>query len=141
MSTATEPSRDEGAVRAATNEEIRLFEWAEEVQKKSLNVVTDSLKQLVTLTIALLGGTAALYNQLPVAAPFKALFFITLLGTLGVSLWGMYPIVSRIECVEDIRDAREKSLPHRLWFLWLASVLLFAAFGFLAFSLLLASLW
>ena len=110
-----------------TYEQVELIEWQEETRRKSLGVVSDSLRQLVTLAAAILGGTAALYGQIPVLPAVKALFSILLFGVLGLSLWGSYPITATTSCIEDIKRARDQGIARRSWFLWAAYVLLFVA--------------
>lgn len=139
MSETAQVPDSEEIVRASTAEEIELAEWADETYRKSLAVVTDDLKQLVTLSTALLGGTVALYNQMPVPAFFKAAFFLLVLGTLGLSLLGSYPITATVLHDQDIKAARDRGISRRSNFLLWANFLLFAAFASLALNLLLAA--
>ncbi len=127
---------EEDVCRPATAREVELLEWAEEAHRNSLGVLTESLRQLVTLSAAILGGSAALYNQIPVSQSCKAVFFVLLLGVLGVSLWGAYPLTATVLYMEDVQAAREKWIVRRSRYLAVASLLLFIAFAYLAGSVL-----
>jgi hypothetical protein len=134
MSEAIQEAED--ICRPSTIKETELFEWAEETHRNSLGVLTDSLKQLVTISSAVLGGSAALYNLIPMSNSCKVIFFILLLGVLGISLWGGFPLTASVLFTEDIEAARERGITRRSRCLRIASALLFTAFAFLAGNLL-----
>jgi hypothetical protein len=50
--------------RAPTPEEKELVAWAAESARSSITRANDGLRQLVTLSTAILGGSAALLNSL-----------------------------------------------------------------------------
>ena len=126
------------ACRPATAEEVELVEWASQARRNSLGTVSDALRQLVVLTTAVLGGSAALLNQVPVPAGFKAVAVVLLLGALGLALLGNMPLTARlhVNCPEDIRDESERGLLVKSRFLRAASAALFAAFAVLVLGLL-----
>jgi hypothetical protein len=77
--------------REPTHEELELIAWGEEMARKGLATVHDGLKQMVTLTTALLAGSTAMLGTLPIPTVFKALGAVALLVSLASSLWGSFP--------------------------------------------------
>ena len=117
---------------APTYEQQQLIEWEEETHRKSIDVMMDALKQLITLTAAIIGGTAVLYGQIPVAPIIKGIFSLLLLSVLGLALWGAYPITATTVYIEDIKRVLDDGITRRSRLLLWAYILLFAAFSILA---------
>jgi hypothetical protein len=112
-----------------TPEEIEQVKWAEEAARNAPALLRDSLRQLITLGTALLAGSAAFLNQVPMPKWMKALGAACLLLSLFGALWGNFPreLLVCPYAPEEIRRARERSLANRLWWLKWAGTWLFAA--------------
>lgn len=141
MSTGIQPEIIEG--REPTSEELEQLAWAQEVHKKSLTTVHDSLRQMVTLATALLAGSAAFFVHLPAPVGFKALGAVFLMACLGFALRGALPQAASfdIHCIEEIREARERSLIVRSRLLLQSSICLFGGFGIIMAGIFVHLLW
>lgn len=117
-------------VRAATEEEIEAVEWAAEVRRKQLGIMGEALQRLVILETAILGGSAALLNQIPAPPSCKTLAVIFLLAALALSLIGAGPISATyiLNCAEEIIAARQKAVRFRELLLRFSGIFLFMAF-------------
>ena len=118
-------------VRAATDEEIEAVEWASEVRRKQLSILGDALQRLVVLETAILGGSAALLNQVPVPAGCKTIAVVLLLASLALSLIGASPVSVSYppNCPEEIIEARRQAGRRRELLLQFSGGLMFAAFA------------
>jgi hypothetical protein len=138
MNAATEEEVIVG--RQPTHEELELVTWAEETTRKGLDAVRDGLRQLVTLTTALLAGSAAFLGQLSAPRGWKVAAAVLLLSALALALWGSLPRVALVDvhCPEAIRREREQGTAAKLWCLRGASLFLLLAFAALFVGLLFA---
>jgi len=116
-------------VRLATSEEVEALEWAIEARRKQLGYLGDALQRLVVLETALLGGSAALLNQVPAPTACKTIAVVLLLVSLGLSLFGVNPITERFDpnCAKEIIAARQRGVERRSRLLYWSCVCLFAA--------------
>lgn len=127
----TEPVRDDIVYgREPTYEERELVTWAEETVRKGVATTQEALRQMVTLTTALLAGSTALLGQLPTPLYFKVMAALSLLFSLGASLWGSLPreALVDIRCPEEIKAARDRMGLFKMNCLRVASVSLVTAF-------------
>jgi hypothetical protein len=76
-----------------TNEEVFYVAWGEEIVKRSPQFTNEVFRQLVTLNVALLGGSFFL-NIDPGGA--RTLLFALLLPALLLSFLGMMPMIGKI---------------------------------------------
>jgi hypothetical protein len=115
--------------REPTPEEAELFAWADQAAKNDLHNMQEALKQMTTVTSALLAGAAAFYAQIhaPPAAKLLAAGFFLL--ALGAALLGWLPWMRQLDvsCVEEIREARGRLMGRKLFFLRVSSLLLWLA--------------
>lgn len=89
--------------RLATPEEAEAFEWARETRRSGITTVNESLKQILTLATALLGGSVALISPSAMPGWAKASGCAFLLLALVVALWGSLPY--RIDLDDGMVDA------------------------------------
>jgi hypothetical protein len=114
-----------------TREETELVAWAEEAVRKSLPTVQESLRQMVTLSTALLAGSAALLSNLPAPMACKGIASLLLLVALASALWGSFPreAIVDIRCPEEIKKVRVRGTIVRMRCLKIAGgCLVFALF-------------
>jgi hypothetical protein len=118
-------------VRTATAEEIEAVEWATEARRKQLGSLGEALQRLVVLETAVLGGSAALLNQVPAPAACKSLAVIFILASLALSLFGVNPLSGQYHpnCPEEIIAARQRGIRIRSRLLFWSCGLLFAGFA------------
>lgn len=123
--------RRPSAVRIATDEEKEAVEWAAEVRRKQLGILGEALQRLVVLETAVLGGSAALLNQIPAPTGCKTLGVLLLLMALVASLVGAGPVSTRyaLNCAKEIIAARQSAARRRERLLRISGFLLFAAFA------------
>ena len=116
--------------REPTKEELELVAWAEEAVSKSLGTVQEGLRQMVTLTTALLAGSAALIDKLPLALGCKALSVLLLVLALASALWGALPQEATLDvrCPDEIKAVRDRGRRWKMNCLKFASGCLLAAF-------------
>jgi hypothetical protein len=125
---------DDGEVigaRPPDADEQELIAWAEQAKKSSINSLQEGLKQMVTLTSALLAGSAAFYAQLPVNPFVKGVAAALLMLALASALRGWLPRFATFDltCIEEIREARRKLEQWKTFWLTICGVCLW--FGFL----------
>ena len=103
----------------------------EEARKKGMQAVGESLRHLVTLTTALLAGSAVLFAQPVVPVAFKAAGASFLMLSLASALFGSLPreVVIDTRCPDDVRDAMGRGGRARVRALRVSSLALFAAFA------------
>jgi hypothetical protein len=116
--------------REPSPEELELVAWAEEAASKGVGAVHEGLRQLVTLTTALLAGSAALLDKLPVSTACKVVFAGLLLVALATSLWGSLPreVTVDVHRPDKIKAARARSRRQKMACLKAASTCLVLAF-------------
>jgi hypothetical protein len=119
-----------------TAEQLELVAWAREAAGKSMGVAHDGLRHLVTLTTALLAGSAALLGQGQLESPCKGIAVVLLLFSLAVSLFGSLPVMAEfdINCPEEIAAAQKRGLAIKTDCLKIASFLLLLAFSMFLFA-------
>ncbi len=95
------------------------------------------LRQMVTLTTALLAGSAALLSQLRIARACIGLSAGLLIISLVAALFGMFPreAVVNISCLEDIKKERDRGMQVKMRCLKIAGACLVAAFCVLVYGL------
>lgn len=112
-----------------TDDDESLLRWANEGVRNSTQVMYESLRQLVILVTALLGGSVAFFKDAIVPDARAALVFF-LLVSLGASVWGIMPqeIRCRPEVISDARSERDRIYQRQKWCLRIAlSALILAA--------------
>jgi hypothetical protein len=112
-----------------TLDDMEAVEWAREVGRKELQLLQDGLRQLVTLTTALLGGSAALLGQAALPRWCKTLGAVCLLLALASSLVGSLPYRTRFDPrnPDGVRAARLRGVRYKTWLLWTSATALFLA--------------
>lgn len=136
MSDAIQEQVIEG--RAPTPEEDDLLDWAAASARDSIARANDGLKHLVTLTTALLGGSAALLNSLKLPWGCLAVGMALLMLSLVAALWGILPREAAVRegWLDDIRRAHARYLWAKLWSMRAAATLLVCGFAVLVGGLL-----
>jgi hypothetical protein len=120
------------ASEKATPEEEEVLAWVRAANRNGIVTANDSLKQLITLTTAILGGSVALTGQIGMPWWAKAFGCGPLLLALLVALFGNlpYPIDLNPDVVdtEAVRGRRLLALRVKVSCLWTST-------GLLAFAL------
>jgi hypothetical protein len=124
MSTAIQEEPVVG--RPPTPEENELIDWALESSRKRLTTAQEGLRQLITLTTAVLGGSAALLGQLPAPVVFKLSGMVLLVISLAVALYGSLPKEVQVAngSLDEFKAARDAYVRRKLKCLdWAAGLL------------------
>jgi DMSO reductase anchor subunit len=121
--------------REPNSEEVFYFELAEEVRKKTLPASNDILRQLLTLSVALTGGSLAIFRENMLPTAFRIPVVVSFLVAVIIGLLSVFPItdIVQLNSVPDIK----RSVTNVLW--WKKFQLRTIAF-FLVSGLLLATL-
>ena len=129
----TIPNQDGAELPAGTCptlEETSLRRWADEIERDSPKLMLDTLKQLVTLDLALVAGSVAFFQNL---TPFPRVFMLVMLAlSLLIALYGLMPIrfLGSVYVYDDIRQNREYMQSHRERLVWNSAVCLALAVAF-----------
>ncbi|HEY7427453.1 MAG TPA: hypothetical protein VH682_24680 [Gemmataceae bacterium] len=137
---STTPEQQAGIMTAAdapilgeqpTADELEQVTWAEEAIRTAPVLLRDSLRQLITLDTALLAGSAAFLDKMPMPWGLKAMAAVCLLLSLFGALWGSLPREAQVcpYAPNAIKHVRESNLTARLWWLKWASAFLFFGLG------------
>lgn len=105
--------------RVPTSEEIFYQEWGRETLKANIGIVTDVLKQLITINVALLGGGAAFLQSSDVGTAPRALILFAFFVGLISSLFGVIPTESKVDwrVPEEVKIHKSRALSWKRGFL------------------------
>ena len=132
--TISSPKTDQGSIPLtaveASAENREAFLLGKKMIESGVESVQDTLRQLLTLATALLGGSIALTSDQLMPQLCKVATVACFLITLGISFWGMIPYAARISpnLPETVREARSKALEWKLSRLRWAGYSLIAGF-------------
>lgn len=115
---------------APTGDDLDQTQWAQEAIRTGGAALQDSLRQLVTLTTALLAGSAAFFGQLSAPRPFKVFGVSLLLAALATAFVGTLPREVSVcpYLPDEIRAVRSKATARRLRLLKASGCCLIGAF-------------
>ncbi|MGH7802415.1 MAG: hypothetical protein ACREOW_17610 [Thermodesulfobacteriota bacterium] len=116
--------------RQLTEEEKFYVAWGRESLKNNLILVNEVLRQLLTLSSALLGGSIIFIDEKIMDSHAKVVIIFLFLLSLVVSFLGMLPFEGSIDPRNPllIKQHKEAALKWKRFFLWTASVLLISGF-------------
>lgn len=80
-------------------ENLKVFykDWSKELIKENFKTANTALGQILTLSTALLGGSIAFWNNLPIGKPFNFIVLAFLLVTVIISLVATTPSVGSFD--------------------------------------------
>lgn len=116
--------------RPPTEDEIFYSTWGRETLKNNINLCNDILKQLITISSALLGVTL-IFDQIVVADTVRIFVTTSFFASLIISFIGLLPYERKVSLStpEDIKDHKQKTLKHKRNYLWISACCLTIGFG------------
>jgi len=120
------------SINPASDESLFYASLGDEQLKRKIPFLNEVLRQLLTLSAAMMGGSIALWNDLRINHGMKIAATACFMGSLIVSLVGILPLYKqfRRQWVNEIRDAFSIASTWKSLFIWIAA--LFLVCGFLA---------
>ena len=105
--------------------------WGRETLKQNLVFANEVLRQLVTLNVALLGGSIIFLDNKFVDTNIKALAILFFFISLAISFIGIMPYTRSVDLrvADDIRKHKKSALIHKRYYLGVAGGLI--GFGFI----------
>jgi len=105
--------------------------WGRESLKANLTLANDALKQLVTLSATLLGGSVVFLDASLMGVSFRALAIAGFFCSLIFSFFGMMPCEEAVllQAPGDIKEHKKRALSKKRLWLWLSGGSMAAAFG------------
>jgi DMSO reductase anchor subunit len=109
-----------------------IFGWAKETAASSMKTVQESLTRMLTLTIALLGGSVAFIGKESISSTAKSTMVAFLILSLVSVLIGLFPFRNRInlDCIDQNKAEEDYrfGLSLRMYCLRASYVMLICAF-------------
>jgi magnesium-transporting ATPase (P-type) len=117
-------------VTGPSEDEEFYISWGRETLKNNITLVNEVLRQLVSLNIALLGGSIVFLNDNLIDWAFKVAIILMFFSSLIFSFVGIMPRGGRVDLrvAEEIRRHKSRILKWKLYFVGTAGLLLGTGF-------------
>jgi len=124
-----------------SEEDIFYVSWGRETVKNNITLANDILKQLITISSALLGITI-IYERIIESGTLKVIVLLSFFSSLVVAFLGILPYEAKVQIAipNDIKTHKTRALKHKSRFLWISAGLLIVGF-FSVIAELLLKLW
>jgi hypothetical protein len=111
--------------------DVFLVEWAQDTAKRSIPFLNETLRTLVTLNVALLGGGLVLLREGVAPGWARAAALLAFLLSLAAAFRGVLPFEGspHLQMPAEIRAHKAAALRHKRRWLWLSSWLIVAGFA------------
>jgi hypothetical protein len=105
-----------------TNEDDFYLDWGKESLKNNIKLSNDVLKQLITLSTALL-GLSIIYEKIVENEILRVIVMILFFLSLLLSLLGILPYEKKIllNSASQIKQHKVKALKHKRFYLWFSA--------------------
>lgn len=129
--------------RPPSDEDLFYTQWARETLKSSINLANDVLKQLLTLSTALLGGSVLFLAENMMPGLLRFLAILSFFAALIVSFLGVLPYEAHLDIknVTAIRNHKQRTLDHKRKYLWGSALCSALGFGIVIAGLLIKQLF
>lgn len=106
--------------KPSSNDDFYL-DWGKESLKNNIKLANDILKQLITLSTALL-GVSIIYEKIVENENLRVVVLILFFLSLILSLLGILPYEKKValNSASKIKEHKEKALKHKRIYLWLS---------------------
>lgn len=113
-----------------TAEEIFYTTWGQETVKSNINLCNDILKQLITISSALL-GVSIIFEQIVTSETLKFFVLLSFFISLIIAFIGLLPYENkvRLDTPEDIKEHKRKALKHKRRYLWISAMTIVVGFA------------
>lgn len=116
--------------RPASPEQEFYYQWGLETLKNNFTVLNDVLRQLVTLSASLLGGSIAFLNPRLIGTGYKNAVVITFFVALVFDFFGMMPYEGKFDpqVPDSVKRHKDRAVRRKRIWAWITAGLLTAAF-------------
>lgn len=113
-----------------TEEEIFYTTWGQETVKNNITLCNDILKQLITISSALL-GVSIIYDHIVSNETMKIIVLLSFFISLIVAFIGLLPYENkvRLDTPEDIKTHKRNALKHKRHYLWVSAMTIVIGFA------------
>jgi hypothetical protein len=113
-----------------TEEEIFYTTWGQETIKNNITLCNDILKQLITISSALL-GVSIIYDHIVTSETLKIFVLLSFFISLIVAFIGLLPYENkvRLDTPDDIKAHKRKALKHKRQYLWISAMTIVVGFA------------
>jgi hypothetical protein len=121
-----------------TEEEIFYITWGQETVKNNITLCNDILKQLITISSALL-GVNIIYDNIVSSETLKIFVLLSFFVSLIVAFIGLLPYENnvRLDTPDDIKIHKRQALKHKRQYLWVSAMTIVVGFALILGELLL----
>lgn len=116
--------------KPVTDEDEFYVNWGKETLKNNITLANDILKQLITLSSALL-GVSIIYEHIVKGEFFKISVLLSFFISLIIALLGLLPYEKKVSLnsPSEIKNFKKKALKHKRLHLWISSIAIVVGFG------------
>lgn len=113
-----------------SEEEIFYTTWGQETVKNNINLCNDILKQLITISSALL-GVSIIYDHVVLSETLKFFVLFSFFVSLIVAFIGLLPYENkvRLDTPDDIKTHKRQALKHKRQYLWVSAMTIVIGFA------------
>ena len=113
-----------------TQEEIFYTTWGQETVKNNITLCNDILKQLITISSALL-GVSIIYDHIVQSETLKIFVLLSFFISLVVALIGLLPYERKVSLntPADIKTHKQNALRHKRLYLWISAMSIVIGFA------------
>ena len=105
--------------RPPSTDDTFYTQWGRETLKNNIKLSNDILKQLITLSSALL-GVSIIFDDIVKTDWVKILVLLSFFTSLVVAFFGFLPFENKVNLNSptDIKEHKKKALKCKRWYLW-----------------------
>jgi hypothetical protein len=120
-----------------TEEEIFYTTWGQETVKNNITLCNDILKQLITISSALL-GVSIIYEDIVSNETLKIFVLLSFFICLIVAFIGLLPYENkvRLDTPEEIKTHKRNAFKHKRQYLWVSAMTIVIGFALILVELL-----
>jgi hypothetical protein len=123
---------DQQIGRKPSDDDEFYVQWGRESLKNNITLANDILKQLISISSAILGLTI-IFEKIVVTELLRTLSLLSIFISLIIAFVGLLPYESKVQpySPKDISDHKKKALKHKRSYLWVSAAFLNIGFGLL----------
>jgi len=105
--------------KAPSEEDLFYASWGQETVKNNINLCNEILKQLITISSALL-GVSIIYDKIVSSEILKSFVLLSFFVSLIIAFIGLLPYENkvRLDTPKDIKEHKRTALKHKKQYLW-----------------------
>jgi len=113
-----------------TQEELFYTTWGQETVKNNITLCNEILKQLITISSALL-GVSMIYDDIVSNETLKFFVILCFFLSLFVAFIGILPYEKKVhlQTPDDIKTHKRKAFKHKRQYLWVSAMTIVIGFA------------